>query len=118
MVRNIQVENNMLRERVEELEQLNAQDTTRGGSEVGVGNEIIDELQRELERLSKENHRLERLLQHSRRQTTELLLSLSLTIMVTKAVTDKARRGGSQNHWETTEVSATYHQILTDVVKV
>jgi predicted RNase H-like nuclease (RuvC/YqgF family) len=73
MFRNIQVENNTLRERVEELEQqqqLNMQNTHGTAA-----NEIIDELQRELERLSKDNHRLEGLLQQSRRQTTELLLS-------------------------------------------
>ena len=77
MVRNIQVENNMLRERVDELEQAQQQTSQNGqnarnGGETG---EILDELQHELEKLSKENHRLEGLLQQSRRQTTELLLS-------------------------------------------
>lgn len=74
MVRNIQVENNTLRERVEELEQAQNQNTQNARNGAGAG-EIVDELQRELEKLSKENHRLEGLLQQSRRQTTELLLS-------------------------------------------
>ena len=80
IMRNIQVENTFLKERIEDLEmQLEQQpqqqqpqpqqptNTTAGG--------IIDSLQLEMEKLSQENHRLERLLQQSRRQTTELLLS-------------------------------------------
>jgi hypothetical protein len=72
IMRNIQVENTTLKQRIEELEQQPQQQQQPTNNDAGG---IIDSLQQEMEKLSKENHRLEGLLQQSRRQTTELLLS-------------------------------------------
>ena len=79
IMRNIQVENTVLRDRVEELEmQLEQQPPPQPQPPQSTNTAtagIIDSLQQEMEKLSKQNHRLEAQLQQSRRQTTELLLS-------------------------------------------
>jgi len=80
LVRDIQVENNSLRAKVGELELVNERLVQRGQHDGAhalgtVAGDIVGELQSELQRLGRENHRLQGLLQQSRRQTTELLLS-------------------------------------------
>jgi type I site-specific restriction endonuclease len=68
MFRNIQVENEKLRQRVEHLETAKQQDEQ-------AKLESMDQLQADLERLAKENHRLETLLQESQAAATHTLSS-------------------------------------------
>jgi type I site-specific restriction endonuclease len=68
MFRNIQIENNALRMKVEELQESKLEmEKAKLDS--------VDQLQVELERLSKENHRLEHLMQESQKETTQVVMS-------------------------------------------
>jgi type I site-specific restriction endonuclease len=68
MFRNIQIENNSLRNKVEELQEAKLEMEK-------AKLESVDQLQVELERLSQENHRLEKLLQDAQNETTQIIMS-------------------------------------------
>lgn len=68
MFRNIQIENNSLRTKVEELQEAKVEMEK-------AKLESVDQLQVELERLSHENHRLEQLLQEAQKEKTQVIMS-------------------------------------------